>query len=277
VTKVVETATAGQPIPVGVLFEGGTPDMLEGLPWLKPHFADNEGRLMMSIHAFVIDTGKRRIVVDTCVGNNKKRHMPVYSDLQGTFLEDLKAAGYPADSIDTVICTHLHFDHVGWNTRLEDGKWVPTFPKAQYLFSQKEMDHWNNGGAITKWGDMMGDSIRPVFDAGLARLVDMNHRLGDEVVLDPTPGHTPGHVSVRILSRGEEAVITGDMMHHPVQIGIPTLGIHVDNDKQAAIQTRLAFLARHADKPVLVLGTHFAGPSAGWIKKDGDTWRLALA
>ncbi len=277
ITKVAEMAAASPPVPVEHLFKQATAEMLSGMPWLQPHFADTSGRILMSIHAFVIETGGRKIVVDTCVGNDKKRNMPAYTDLQGTFLEDLAAAGYPADSIDAVICTHLHFDHVGWNTRLVDGEWIPTFPNAEYFFGRTELDHWNNGGAITRWGDMMGDSVRPVFDAGLARLVDMNHRFNDEVALEPTPGHTPGHVSVRINSRGHEAIITGDMMHHPLQIGAPDMAIGADSDKEAAVQTRLAFLARNADKPVLVLGTHFAAPTAGWIKSDGKTWRLAVA
>jgi glyoxylase-like metal-dependent hydrolase (beta-lactamase superfamily II) len=189
----------------------------------------------------------------------------------------LATAGFPAESIDSVMCTHLHVDHVGWNTRLVNGKWVPTFPNARYLFGRKEWEHWSSAQALNRDGDVMGDSVRPIIDAGLAELVDMRHALTPEVRLEPTPGHTPGHVSVRISSRGEDAVITGDLMHHPLQCAEPDLANNYDVDAAGARRTRREFLARYSNKRMLVLGTHFAPPTGGWVVDAEQAWRFALA
>ena len=171
------------------------PDATRGeaspIKWLAPHFMDADGRLIMSIHALVIETKDRRIIVDTCLGNDKKRSIPNWNMLQGPFLEDLIAAGYPRETIDTVLCTHLHVDHVGWNTMLVDGNWLPTFPSARYLMGEKEYRYWTEESDQTEYGDIMADSVLPVFDAGLIELVDMNYRITDEIWLEPTPGHTP--------------------------------------------------------------------------------------
>jgi glyoxylase-like metal-dependent hydrolase (beta-lactamase superfamily II) len=157
--------------------------------------------------------------------------------------------------------------------RVED-RWVPTFPNARYLFGRREWEHWSAASAGPE-RDVQDDSVRPIFDAGIADLVEMDHRVTAEVQLEPTPGHTPGHVSVRIVSRGEEAVITGDLMHHPVQCAEPGWASRFDVDAGAARRTRMEFLVRHADRPVLVLGTHFATPTAGRIVRDGTVFRFA--
>jgi glyoxylase-like metal-dependent hydrolase (beta-lactamase superfamily II) len=231
--------------------------------------------MVMSVHALLVESEGRRILVDTCVGNDKERSIPGWDRRQGPFLDDLEEAGFAPDSIDTVLCTHLHIDHVGWNTRLEDGRWVPTFPRARYLFARDEYEWWvaNDDEA---YGPVIQDSVRPVFDAGLVDLVDPAHVVTEEVRLEPTPGHTPGHVSVHIASRGEEAVITGDLMHHPVQCAHPEWGSSADVDPEAALRTRRAFLERYADRPVLVVGTHFAAPTAGHLVRDGGSWRLEV-
>ena len=252
------------PLPPAALFGDAELDMIERTPWLKPHFVTEDGRLVISIHAFVVDDGRHRIVVDTCIGNDKVRSQPFLSNLQGPFLAELAAAGYPAESIDHVLCTHMHVDHVGWNTRLVDGRWIPTFPNARYLFARTEWEHWQKE-PVDAYGDVLGDSVRPILDAGLADLVECNHRVSPSVRLEPTPGHTPGHVSVRIESGGASAVITGDLMHHPLQIAEPGIAMVADVDADAARATRQAFLARHTDADVLVLGTHFATPTAGRI------------
>jgi glyoxylase-like metal-dependent hydrolase (beta-lactamase superfamily II) len=154
-----------------------------------------------------------------------------------------------------------------------DGRWVPTFRNARYLLGRTEWEHWSReDDADTR--QILGDSVRPVFDAGQVDLVESDHRLCDEIRLEPTPGHTPGHVSVRIASRGEEAVITGDLMHHPCQIARPDWCAVVDSDRDQALETRRSFLARYADTPTLVIGTHFAGPTAGHLVRDGDAYRL---
>jgi len=252
-----------------------TPENLKRLPWLAPHFVQDDGQVRMSIHAFVVESEGRRIVVDTCLGNDKPRPIPDWNMLQGPFLQDLAAAGHARESVDTVLCTHLHVDHVGWNTLLEAGRWVPTFPRARYLFARKEWEYWSNV-QDEQFGDVMGDSVRPVVDAGLVDLVEPDHAITSEVRLEPTPGHTPGHVSVRISSRGQEAVITGDLMHHPCQVGRPDWSSHFDVDAQAAQATRRRFLERYAERPTLVFGTHFATPTAGRIVRDGDAYRFVV-
>ena len=172
-----------------------------------------------------------------------------------------------------MLCTHLHVDHVGWNTRLEDGRWVPTFPNARYLWNRQEYDYWIDSEE-TLYQSIMSESVKPVFDAGLVDLVEGEHAVTDEVRLEPTPGHTPGHVSVHIASRGEEAIITGDFIHHPVQCAHPEWSSAFDYDAPQGIETRRKFFAQYANQPVLIIGTHFAGVTAGRIVPDGDVWRL---
>jgi glyoxylase-like metal-dependent hydrolase (beta-lactamase superfamily II) len=272
ITRVVEMETTSK---ATFVLKDGSPENIRTVPWLRPHFANQDGKVIMSVHAFVIESPGHRMVVDTCIGNDKRRAFPGWNMLQLPFLADLEKAGFARDSIDRVLCTHLHVDHVGWNTMLSGGKWVPTFPRARYLIGRKEWEHWSRASeADTR--ELLDDSVRPVFDAGLADLVESDARITDEIRLEPTPGHTPGHHSVRISSRGQEAVITGDLMHHPVQMAHPEWGSHFDSDFGEAIATRRAFLERYGDKPILVLGTHFASPSAGRIVRDGNAWRLEI-
>ena len=242
--------------------------------WLAPHFMDERGRFLMSIHAFVVRAPGLTMLVDTCVGNDKPRANPTWTMMQTAFLADLAAAGVPPEAVDLVLCTHLHVDHVGWNTRLVDGRWVPTFPRARYLFARTEWEHWSTVEEA-ETPTIMADSVRPVLDAGLADLIETDHRISPELALEPTPGHTPGHVSLQIRSGGQEAVITGDLMHHPVQCAEPWAS-SFDTDAGAARATRRAFCARSAESGRLVLGTHFAAPTAGRIVRHGEAWRFAV-
>jgi len=229
----------------------------------------------MSIHSLVVETPARRIVVDTGLGNDKEgRRVPTWNNRAGPFLETMTAAGFPPESIDTVLCTHLHVDHVGWNTMLVGDKWVPTFPKARYLMGRVEFRHWREQHGRDDMAAVFADSVKPVHDAGLVDLVETNHRITNEISLIPTLGHTPGHVSVRISSQGEEALITGDFMHHPIQFHDPGFSISADVDTNAAIATRRRVFAEYADTPTLIIGTHFAGPTAGKLVRDGDRYRL---
>jgi glyoxylase-like metal-dependent hydrolase (beta-lactamase superfamily II) len=195
--------------------------------------------------------------------------------LQTSFLQHLADAGFARESVDAVVCTHLHVDHVGWNTMLRDGHWVPTFPSARYLIGKKEYEHWN-AVEDKEQQEIMADSVKPIFEAGLAETVEMDHRISPEIRLMPTTGHTPGHVSVVIESRGERAVITGDMMHHPCQVGHPEWSPEFDSDKEASVATRRAMLKDWADQPILVIGTHFAAPTAGHVKRDGASYRFEV-
>lgn len=238
--------------------------------WLRPDFVTPGGDALMSIHGLVVDTGERRILVDTCIGEHGAMALP---PAERGFLDELADAGYGVDDIDTVICTHLHFDHVGWNTRLVDGEWVVTFPGARYLFGRTEWEHWS----VTEDEYVnVGETVRPVLDAGRADLVGLDHRVCEQVRLVPTPGHTPGHVSVVVESGAERAVITGDMAHHPIQFADPELGAAADSDSARAAATRRRFLAERAADGALVIGTHFAGRTAGYVVPvaGGDGWVL---
>src|SRR5579863_1891405 len=259
VTKIVELELAGG---TRFILPQAVPEAVLPVAWLQPHFVTPQGKLRMSIHALVVETPSRRIVVDTCLGNDKEnRSVPRWNKLQGPFLADLAAAGYPRESIDTVLCTHLHVDHVGWNTMLVAGRWVPTFPQARYLMGRVEFEYWRTQRENEFQIPVFADSIAPVFDAGLVDLVETDHRVSAEVSLVPTLGHTPGHVSVRIASRGEEALITGDFIHHPCQMAHPEWCSAADFDLRQGEATRHAVFSRLAGTPTLVIGTHFAGPS----------------
>jgi glyoxylase-like metal-dependent hydrolase (beta-lactamase superfamily II) len=255
-----------------------TPEVIRDIGWLQPHFADEDGRLRMSVHALVVETPTRRIIVDTCIGNDKQRDIPAWNGLQTSFLADLAAAGHPRESIDTVLCTHLHVDHVGWNTMLVGGAWVPTFPQARYLLGRAEYEYWQaeERDSDAPQRSPFHDSVKPVRDAGLVDLVETDHRICEEVSFEPTLGHTPGHVSVRIRSKGREALITGDFLHHPCQFSHPEWASSADYDKAASTVTRERMFGALAGSEVLVIGTHFAAPTAGHVVRDGGTYRLAV-
>jgi glyoxylase-like metal-dependent hydrolase (beta-lactamase superfamily II) len=230
----------------------------------------------MSIQALIIESLGKKIIVDTCIGNDKVRSNPEWNKLQLPFLDDLKKAGYPRESIDRVVCTHLHVDHVGWNTMRKNDKWVATFPNAKYLIGGTEWDFFSRTeDPFLK--DPVDDSIRPVMAEGMTELVDAKYKITDEVWLESTPGHTPGHFAVRISSKGQDAVITGDLMHHPIQCRYPEWDDNFDTDGPMAKRTRREFCERYSDSKTLVLGTHFATPSAGKIVKKDDSFRFVLA
>lgn len=263
---------------VGMYVDPDTAVFEANADWLKPHFMDDSGDLPLSIHALVLESRGRTVMVDTCIGNRPIEMVPQMSHLGNGFLDELDAAGYHPADIDIVLCTHLHFDHVGWNTIWVEaevdgkasGEWVPTFPNARYLFNRTEYQYWNSGAegaAVT-----FGDAVRPVLDAGLADLVDSDHVVTGEIRLEPSPGHTPGHVSVRISSAGEEAVITGDLVHHPIQFTAPEWVMTADDDPPRASATRVEFRQRYADSGVLIYGTHFAGPSCGHLSHTDGRW-----
>ena len=270
VTRVVEIEATGG---MSRVIPDAKRERLKEIPWMYPHFADENGRMRGAIHALIVEAPDRTIMVDTCVGNDKERGNPAWNQLQTAFLDDMEKAGYVLDAIDTVLCTHLHIDHVGWNTMLVDGKWVPTFPKARYLIGQVEFAHWQADTDLDQVA-VMADSVLPVFDANLVDLVETDHQITDEISLMPTVGHTPGHVSVMIRSNGEEAMITGDFIHHPCQFAHPEWSSSFDTDPVQSAQTRREVFDRYAETPTLVIGTHFATPTAGHLKRDGDAYRL---
>jgi glyoxylase-like metal-dependent hydrolase (beta-lactamase superfamily II) len=277
ITSIVESETPTSP---RFMYEKvdkiGVQERAKKAPWLKPHFVNDDGYLLQKIQCLVIEVGDHRIAVDTCIGNDKERTNDLWSNLQGPFLEDMTKAGFAPDSITHVICTHLHVDHVGWNTRLVDGAWVPTFPNARYLFVDTEYGHWQTAESLFDGEDVFGDSVAPIADAGLADLVPTDHRVCEEVVFEPTPGHTPGHISVLIESGDARAIITGDMAHNPMQIADPDLSSMFDTDQDAARDTRRAVFPQWADGTTLIIGTHFGSPTAGRMHPDGDGFRLEV-
>ena len=270
ITRIVESEGSSPP---RFLFANLDAEQVRAHAWLRPHYATAEGRLIASIHMFVVESRGKTIVVDTCVGNDKQRTLPAWNLLSGPFLADFAAAGFSVDGVDVVVCTHFHSDHVGWNTRLADGRWLPTFTRARYLASRTEYDHVRSVDDVAE-RQLLADSVQPIVDARLVDWVDSSHAITDEVRLEPTPGHTPGHVSVRVRSQGSEAVITGDLMHHPVQCAEPDVCSNFDSDRAQALATRVRFLREQADRDVLVLGTHFAAPTAGRVVSDGAAWRF---
>ena len=271
ITRIIEMEVTGGS---RFILPDATRDACLPMAWMQPHFMDAEGNLIMSIHALIVDTGTRKIVVDTCIGNDKERSIPNWSHLQTTFLDDIAAAGYARESIDTVMCTHLHVDHVGWNTMLVDGEWVPTFPNARYLVAEKEWSYWDSVDDESQYGPILADSVRPVIAAGLMDFVALEHEICEGIRLEPTPGHTPGHVSVHITSKGEEALITGDCVHHPCQMAHTDWCSSADYDQDQGRRTRESLLENYVDRAVLIIGTHFATPTAGHIKRleTGGYW-----
>lgn len=257
-------------------FPGSTlDDWARHRTWMEPRALDPaSGNLILTIQAFLVRTRHHTILIDTCVGNHKSRPLRPFWHMQklNTFLPRLAAAGVNPEDVDYVMCTHLHGDHVGWNTQLRDGRWVPTFPNAKYIFAQRE---WDSIEALHRRDPQpqFVDSILPVMEARQAQLVSSEFALNDEVWLEPTPGHTPGHACVHLASRGAEAVITGDCIHSPVQCVELGWTMRADSDPALASATRRGFLERYCDSGVMVCATHFPEPSIGRIiQRDKSFW-----
>ncbi|KJC43179.1 MBL fold metallo-hydrolase [Bradyrhizobium sp. LTSP857] len=269
ITKMVELETVGS---TRFILPLASNDEVQKLPWLIPDFATEEGRLKMSIHSLVVETPSQRIVVDTGLGNDKQgRSVPIWNNRTTPFLEMMSAAGFPPDSIDTVLCTHLHVDHVGWNTKLVDGKWVPTFPKARYVFGRTEYEHWRDHSTAPDKQAVFNDSVKPIVDADRADLIPSDHQLCEEISMIATPGHSAGHMSVLIRSEGEQGLLAGDVAHHPCQMAHLDWSSTPDFDQTQSAATRRELFARFADTPTLVIGGHF---SAGHIRREGDAFRF---
>jgi glyoxylase-like metal-dependent hydrolase (beta-lactamase superfamily II) len=269
ITKVVELETVGS---TRFILPLASREEIQKLPWLIPHFATEEGRLKMSIHSLIVETPMRRIVVDTGLGNDKHgRGVPTWNNRNTPFLEALTAAGFPPDTIDTVLCTHLHVDHVGWNTRLVGGAWVPTFPNARYVFERTEYEYWRDYSDTPERAAVFNDSVKPIVDAGKAELIASDARLTEEITMIPTPGHSPGHMSLHITSDGAEGLLTGDVAHHPCQMAHLDWSSTADSDPHQAADTRRRLFSRVADRPVLVIGGHF---DAGLLMRDGEAFKF---
>jgi glyoxylase-like metal-dependent hydrolase (beta-lactamase superfamily II) len=251
----------------------------ENSGWLMPRFLDPaSGLLTLSIQSFLIRQAGLTILVDTCSGNDKERVRPHFNRRKWPWIETLRAAGVAPEDVDVVLCSHLHVDHVGWNTRLENGRWVPTFPKARYLISRREWDFWRNAGPgpLARSGDYISDSVLPIFAAGQAELVRDDHAIAGDISLEPAPGHTPGLVLLRLAGGGREAILTSDMMHHPLQLRYPEWSTKFCIDPAQARVTRVNFLKTHAGSGRLIFPNHFPTPTGGRIERDGSFYRFAF-
>lgn len=254
-----------------------TKENVLSIDWLQPHFADKEGNLKATVQSLLIEINGKRILVDTCIGNGRKRpELPEWDNLNTTFLTRLQSVCSPGE-IDIVICTHLHFDHIGWSTTLKQGKWIPTFPNARYVLVKDEFEYWEAQPEAEIVDDKNGidESVLPIHKAGLVDLVSVNHQVTEGISLFPTPGHTPYHVSLLIESAGQSAVITGDVIHHPIQIAHPDW-MSFDTDEKQAFATRQAFLERFANTETLIIGSHFADPVAGKIARSDGSFAFRI-
>ena len=228
------------------------------------------GNLILPVQGFLLKTPSHTILVDSCVGNDKTNPgTPAWNKRSGNrFMSALHAAGVKPENVDYVLCTHLHSDHVGWNTRLEDGRWVPTFPNARYLMPSADEQFSREQG-----GNLFIESVLPVIEAEQVELVEGEHNLGDHVTLISTPGHTPGHVSVLLKSGDREAIITGDALHSTVQCWRPDWHFLYDADGEQAVRSRRKLLETASEKGCAVLGSHFSLPSIGRVSAEGNAFR----
>ncbi len=254
--------------------------------WLCPHFIDPaDKKLIMSFHSLLIRTGTHTILVDSCVGDDKERpNREGWHHKKGPFLDNLHAQGVQPEEIDFVMCTHMHGDHVGWNTRLENGRWVPTFPNAKYVFAKKEFDFWEKENYQAKQEGREGelnhgswfDSVLPVIEAGQHQLVDSDFALDDTLWLEPAEGHTPGAVILHAKQAGDHAIMVGDMLHTAAQLAQPDLASRFCWDPVMSTATRKQMIDRYCETDTVLLTAHFPTPTAGRIVRNGDAFKLDM-
>ena len=250
----------------------------ENRPWLEPHYHDPvSGKMILCIQSYLVRTGKHTILVDSCVGNHKPRPTrPFWDQMKSDRYEkSLASAGVKVGDIDYVMCTHLHTDHVGWNTKLENGRWVPTFPKAKYVFAERELAHWTERHAKEPQNfPWITDSVLPIVEAKREEIVKSDFAFDDLVSLVPTPGHSFDHYSVKVGKKGQDAIITGDMVHSPLQMKYPEMGMMADWDSEQAGRSRRRLFGQVCDTSTLFCTAHFPSPSAGRIVRDGDAFKF---
>lgn len=257
------------------MYPDATQEIIDGYrPWMDANglYDETTETCILSFHSFLIRTPRYTILVDTCVGEDKHRTgRPGWHMAKWPWMDNLNAHGVAAEEIDFVMCTHLHPDHVGWNTKLDDGRWVPTFPNAKYLFAKDEYAFWESQPVEESSRSLaFRDSVLPIVEAGRAVMVDHDHEIDTGLWLEPTPGHTPGHVCLNLESQGTKALFTGDMMHHALQVPEPQWSSIFCSDKALSAKTRTAVLERVADTDVIVLPQHFPNSTAGRVVgRDG--------
>jgi glyoxylase-like metal-dependent hydrolase (beta-lactamase superfamily II) len=238
------------------------------------------GKLVFSFHSFVVRTGRHTILIDSCLGNDKERPTrPQFHRLKSSFLADLAAAGVHPEEVDYVMCTHLHWDHVGWNTRLDNGRWVPTFPKARYIMARREFDHWQGvqqRGEDSPHRLAFEDSVLPVVRTGQSVLVADDYALDDGLWFESAPGHTPGNVVIHARSGEDRALFLGDILHHQFQLMQPEWSTAACTDRTLSRTTRMRLVAEHAERGTRLLPGHFPSPTVGRIVRRGNAYRYAF-
>ena len=254
-----------------------SPEVIAGIAWLAPHFADTTGHLKGVVQSFLVADEVHRIVIDTCVGNGKHREaLDDFDNLQTDYLRRLSQLGWEPKTVTHVVFTHLHFDHVGWSTQRVENEWRPTFPNARYVFCSQEFEYWSMlpEQEIEAQRSGIRDSVLPIVEAGLATYLEPDSTIVAGVSFFPTPGHTPGHCSVLIESNGERGIVTGDVIHHPCQIARPAWSTVSDYDPDLARQSRQRLLASVTGTDTLLMGSHFAPPTAGRVLQVDGRFEL---
>jgi glyoxylase-like metal-dependent hydrolase (beta-lactamase superfamily II) len=244
--------------------------------WLEPHFLRPDGVMLIGTQSFIVRTPQHTILIDACVGNDKPRAAEHFNRMHTPYLENMAKLGFTPPDFDMVIITHFHIDHVGWCTRLVDDQWVPTFPNARHIFVQEEWEYWKQFPSEDHDSqECIRDSVIPVIDAGKADGVDANAQIAEGIWLEAIPGHTPGHAAVHLSSAGQDMIIAGDLMHHPIQIAEPEWSVpHFDVDRNRAIQTRKTFLDRYKGTSVVITCTHFTSPAFGHLVQRDERLRF---
>jgi glyoxylase-like metal-dependent hydrolase (beta-lactamase superfamily II) len=256
--------------PAQIFKEATDEAMAEFRPLLEPWALDPAtGLMIFNFQSYLVRTPNHTVLIDTCIGCGKTmpRMAEWHQREDDTWLRNLRSAGVQPEEIDYVFCTHLHVDHCGWNTQLKDGRWTPTFPNAKYVFARPEYEASERGGS-----DTYKENVLPIMEAGQALLVDVDHAVDDHLWLQPTPGHTPGHVAVSLASNGAHASMCGDLIHTPLQCLLPEWSPVFDSDKEQARQTRRAYLEERCEAGDLMLTAHFPSPSAGKVVPRGDAF-----
>ncbi len=272
ITSVVEDEMVH--IPPEFFFPEATAAAVARHDWVIPDFADADGNVGLRTQALIVEHAGRTVLVDPCVGNHKHLAQFFWDQQEWPFMDRFLAAGFTPDAIDTVLHTHVHADHVGWDTHLVDDAWVPTFTNARHLYTAGEMEFARATIDHPQMIHVFHESIEPIINAGLADIVEVDADLGHGMRLESTPGHTPGHVSLWLESDGERALITGDFLHHPVQCAEPLWSEIGDADADLARASRQRMLTIAAETGVLFVGTHFPNRPAGRVEVDGSAWRF---
>ena len=259
--------------------------------WIRPFYDFENESIIISTHSYVVKTPEFTAIVDTCIGNDKNRigSGPIFKANEGVlsgwnnrnspYLDNLIQSGIDPREVDYVLCTHMHADHVGWNTKLQDGRWVPTFPNAQYLFSQTELEGMQKqtGNPFDEYIRLVyEDSVLPVIQSGQSIIIDSDFDLGKGITILPTPGHSPGHFCIELRAKNSRGILTGDVLHNPIQVCYPHWTTMFCEDKEKANETRIKLVDYLTDSDIVVLAAHFAGTTAGKIVADANGIKFNL-